>query len=213
MLEKFLSIPNSFGLLWMVLTVLSIVITIVIARRKKIDWDDALIGWMMFFIIIIVSCFYGGVKTEQVNVSNHPWKQVYTNDMNAKITLKPIGFFVNSNGQITLEAGQPIGDKAYLFRVDESNHRPNQIYYEITAQTDGETITKRVELSKVIVDGEITNTSRITKIEYRPYDGYYQTLGSTTGNIIPALEGSAEIRIKIQNDTSPKLNYLFDSEK
>lgn len=212
MLEKFLSIPNSFGLLWMVLTVLSIVITIVIAKRKKIDWDNALIGWMMFFIIIIVSCFYGATQVEQVNISNYSWKQVYTNDMNAKITLKPIGFFVNSDRQTTLEVGQPLGDKAYLFKVNESN-RPNQIYYEIIAQTGDETLTKRVELSKVIVDGEIANTSRITKIEYRPYDGYRQKLNSTTGDIIPALEGSAEIQITIQNDETKKLNDLFDPEK
>lgn len=212
MLEKFLSIPNSFGLLWMVLTVLSIVITIVIAKRKKIDWDDALIGWMMFFIIIIVSCFYGATQVEQVNVSDYLWKQIYNNDIGAKVTLKPVGFFVNSNGEITLEAGQLISDKAYLFRVNESN-RPNQIYYEIIAQTDDEIITKRVELSNVIVDGEITNASRITKIEYRPYDGYRQKLGSTTGDIIPALEGSAEIRITIQNDAGPKLNDLFNPEK
>lgn len=212
MLEKFLSIPNSFGLLWMVLTVLSIVITIVIAKRKKIDWDDALIGWMMFFIIIIVSCFYGATQVEQVNVSDYLWKQIYNNDIGAKVTLKPVGFFVNSNGEITFEAGQLISDKAYLFRVNESN-RPNQIYYEIIAQTDDEIITKRVELSNVIVDGEITNASRITKIEYRPYDRYRQKLGSTTGDIIPALEGSAEIRITIQNDAGPKLNDLFNPEK
>ena len=122
------------------------------------------------------------------------------------------GNFVNSNGEITLEAGQLISDKAYLFRVNESN-RPNQIYYEIIAQTDDEIITKRVELSNVIVDGEITNASRITKIEYRPYDGYRQKLGSTTGDIIPALEGSAEIRVTVQNETSNKLNDLFNPEK
>lgn len=68
-------------------------------------------------------------------------------------------------------------------------------------------------MSNVIVDGEITNASRITKIEYRPYDGYRQKLGSTTGDIIPALEGSAEIRITIQNDAGPKLNDLFNPEK
>lgn len=36
MLEKFLSIPNSFGLLWLVLTLLSVIITVIIARCKKI---------------------------------------------------------------------------------------------------------------------------------------------------------------------------------
>lgn len=35
MLEKFLSIPNSFGVLWLFLTVLSIIVTVIIAKRKK----------------------------------------------------------------------------------------------------------------------------------------------------------------------------------
>ena len=69
--------------------------------------------------------------------------------------------------------------------------------------------TKRVELSKVISDGEITANSKIVKIEYRPYNGYYQTWGSHTGNRIDTPEGGEEIRITIQNETNNKLNDLF----
>lgn len=212
MLEKFLSIPNSFGLLWMALTILSIIITVVIAKRKKIDWDDALICWLAPFLIIILSCFYGATQVEQANVSDYSWKQIYNNDIDAKVTLKPVGFFVNSNGKIVVEAGQALGENAHLFKVGESN-RPTQLLYDIVAKTDKETVTKRVELSNVVVDGEITKTSKIVKIEYRPYKGYYQKLGSTTGDMIPALGGSAEIRVTIQNETSEKLNDLFNPEK
>lgn len=212
MLEKFLSIPNSFGFLWLVLTVSSVIITVVIARRKKIDWDDALIGWMVSHLAILIFCIYVGNRVERVNVSDYQWKQVYTNDMNAKVTLEPVGFFINSNGKIVVEAGQTLGENAHLFKVGESN-RPTQLRYDIVAKTDKETVTKRVELSNVIVDGEITKTSKIVKIEYRPYKGYYQKLGSTTGDMIPVLEGSAEIRVTIQNETSEKLNDLFKPEK
>lgn len=208
MLEKFLSIPNSFGLLWLVLTMLSVIVTVVIAKRKKIDWDDALICWLAPFLIIILSCFYGATQVEQANVSDYSWKQIYNNDIDAKVTLKPVGFFVNSNGEITLHAGAELGKNSHLFKQD----RPT-INYEITAQIGNETITKRVELSKVVSDGEITNNSKIVKIEYRPYKGYYQKLGVATGDMIPALEGSAEIRVTVQNETSNKLNDLFNPEK
>ena len=193
MLEKFLSIPNSFGVLWLVLTLLSVIITVIIARCKKIEWDDALMGWMVPYLAIIIFCSYGISRVEQINVSDYQWKQIYTNDIDAKVTLEPAGFFVNSNGKIVVEAG----------------HRPNRINYDIVAKTDKEIITKRVELSNVIVDGEITKTSKIVKIEYRPYKGYYQKLGSATGDMIPALEGSAEIRVTIQNEEGGKLNDLF----
>lgn len=208
MLEKFLSIPNSFGLLWLVLTLLSVIITVIIARYKKIEWDDALMGWMVSHLTIIIFCSYGISRVERINVSDYQWKQIYTNDIDAKVTLEPAGFFVNSNGKIVVEAGQALGENAHLFEVGESN-RPNRINYDIVAKTDKEIVTKRVELSNVIVDGEITKNSKIIKIEYRPYKGYYQKLGSTTGDMIPALEGSAEIRVTIQNEEGQKLNDLF----
>lgn len=59
MLEKFLSIPNSFGILWLVLTLLSVIITVIIARFKKIEWDAALMGWMVPYLAIIIFCSYG----------------------------------------------------------------------------------------------------------------------------------------------------------
>ena len=212
MLEKFLSIPNSFGLLWMVLTILSIIIAVIITKRTKLEWDDVLMGWAIPYLAILIFCCYGTYRVEQVNVSDYQWKQIYTNDIDAKVTLEPAGFFVNSNGKIVVEAGQALGKNAHLFKVGESN-RPTQLRYDIVAKIDKETVTKRVELSNVIVDGEITKTSKIVKIEYRPYKGYYQKLGLTTGDMIPALEDSAEIRVTIQNETSEKLNDLFNPEK
>ena len=212
MLEKFLSIPNPFALLWLVLTILSIIIAVIITRRTELEWDDVLMMWMISNLAILIFCGYGTDRVEQVNVSDYKWKQIYTNDIDAKVTLKPAGFFVNSNGKIIVEAGQALGENAHLFEVGKSN-RPNQINYDIVAKTDKEAVTRRVELSNVIVDGEITKDSKIVKIEYRPYKGYYQKLGSATGDMIPALEGSAEIRVTIQNEEGQKLNDLFKPEK
>lgn len=206
MLEKFLSIPNPFALLWFALTIISIIIAVIITRRTELEWDDVLMMWMISNLAILIFCGYGTDRVEQVNVSDYQWKQIYTNDMNAKVTLEPVKFFANRNAQI--EAGQALGENAHLFEVGKSN-RPTQINYDIVAKTDKEAVTRRVELSNVIVDGEITKTSKIVKIEYRPYKGYYQKLGSATGDMIPALEGSAEIRVTIQNEEGGKLNDLF----
>ena len=212
MLEKFLSIPNPFMLLWLVLTILSITIVVIVTKRTELEFDDVLMMWMISNLAILIFCGYGTDRVEQVNVSDYQWKQIYTNDIDAKVTLEPAGFFVNGNRHTVVEAGQALGENAHLFEVGKSN-RPNQINYNIVAKTDKETVTKRVELSNVIVDGEITKTSKIVKIEYRPYKGYYQKLGSATGDMIPALEGSAEIRVTIQNSANSKLNDLFDPEK
>lgn len=207
MLEKFLSIPNSFGVLWLVLTILSIIVTYVIARRKNLDWDDAIRGWFLPFFVVIVFCLEYGTRVEYINVSDYPWKQIYTNNINAEVTLKRVELWADNNH--TLNAGEELGENAYLLRPD----RPARTDYEITARVDGETVTKRAEISEVISDGEITSTSKIVKIEYRPYKGYYQKLGSTTGDRIPALEGSAEIRVTLKNSANSKLNDLFDPEK
>ena len=207
MLEKFLSIPNSFGVLWLVLTVLSIIVTVIIAKRKKIDWDDALRNWMLPHLVIMIFCLVVGGRVEYVNVSDYSWKQIYTNDMGAKVTLKQVELWMDNNH--TLNAGEELGEYAYLLKPN----RPTRADYEITARVDGETVTKHAEISEVIVDGEITSTSKIVKIEYRPYKSYYQKLGSTTGDMIMAPEGSAEIRITLQNSTNSKLNDLFNPEK
>ena len=211
MLEQFLSIPNGLGLLWLVLTIVSAIIAIVITKITEIEWYDALFCWMISMIFIIACILYGASEIERVNVSDYQWKQIYTNDMDADIQLKPIGFLTNRSGKIIVEAGKPLGDNTYLF-ADKMSNPPYHIDYDIIAKTNDEKTTKRVEVSKVISDGEITASSKIVKIEYRPYKGYYQKWGSHTGNLIEIPEGSAEIQITIQNETHNKLDDLFSPD-
>ena len=211
-MEQFLSIPNPIGLVWLLLVGLSIIITFLVLKFTKLEWDEVLVRWMVSIAVIITISLWGAHKIERVNLSDYQWKQVYTNDMDAQIDLKPVGFFLNGSGKTTIEVGKPLGKNASLFKTNGSNY-PNHIYYDIIAKTDTEIATKRVELSKVISDGEITGNSKIVKIEYRPYNGYYQKWGSHIGSRIDALENSAEIQITIQNETSEKLNDLFNPEK
>lgn len=213
-MEQFLNIPNPIGFLWLILVGLSMMIAFLVLKFTKLEWDDVLVGWMVSITIIIIISLWGAHKIERVNVSDYQWKQIYTNNMNAKIDLKPVGFLTNRSGKEIIEVGKPLGKNAHLFvNNNMSNNYPNHINYDIVAKTDNEIVTKRVELSKVISDGEITGNSKIVKIKYRPYNGYHQKWGSNIGEIIPALKDSAEIQITIQNETSEKLNDLFNPEK
>lgn len=211
-MEQFLSIPNPIGLVWLLLVGLSMIIAFLVLKFTKLEWDEVLVGWMASIVVVITISLYGAHKIERVNVSNYQWKQIYTNDMDAQITLKPAGFLTNRSKKTVIEVGQPLGENAYLFKTDGSNY-PNHIHYDIVAKTDNEIASKRVELSKVISDGEITGNSKIVKIHYRPYNGYYQKWGSHTGGRIDTPEGGEEIQITIQNETNNKLNKLFDPEK
>ena len=115
--------------------------------------------------------------------------------MNAKIDLKPVGFLTNRSGKEIIEVGKPLGKNAHLFVSNNMSNRPDHTYYDIVAKTDNEIATKRVELSKVISDGEITGNSKIVKIEYRPYNGYYQKWGSHIGSRIDALKTAQKFKL------------------
>lgn len=212
-MEQFLNIPNPIGFLWLILVGLSMMIAFLVLKFTKLEWDDVLVGWMVSITIIITISLWGAHKIERVNVSDYQWKQIYTNNMNAKIDLKPVGFLTNRSGKEIIEVGKPLGKNAHLFVSNNMSNQPDHTYYDIVAKTDNEIATKRVELSKVISDGEITGNSKIVKIEYRPYNGYYHKWGSHIGSRIDALENSAEIQITIQNETGEKLNDLFNPEK
>lgn len=207
-MEQFLSIPNPIGFVWLLLVGVSVIIAFIIIKFTKLEWDDVLLGWLMSLSLITAVSLYNADHIERVNVSDYQWKQIYTNNMEAQINLKPAGFLINRSEKTIIEVKKPLGKNAYLFKTGMANY-PNHIYYDIIATTTDEMTTKRVELSKVISDGEITANSKIVKIEYRPYNGYYQTWGSHTGNRIDTPEGGEEIRITIQNETNNKLNDLF----
>lgn len=212
-MEQFLNIPNPIGFLWLLLVGLSMIIAFLFLKFTKLEWDEVLVGWMVSITVIITISLWGAHKIERVNVSDYQWKQIYTNDMNAQIDLKPVGFLTNRSGKTVIKVGKPLGKNAHLFTNNISNNHPNHINYDIIAKTNNEIAIKRVELSKVISDGEITANSKIVKIKYRPYNSYYQKWGSYIGSRIDALENSAEIQITIQNETDNKLNDLFNPEK
>lgn len=211
-MELFLSIPNAAEFLCGILLCLSILIAYIIWRYTKFKTIEVLMGFLISIPIIFIIYIHVDFEIEKTKVSDYSWKQIYTNKLDANVTLKPIDYFINRSGKVILEVGQPLGKNAYLFSTDKSK-LINDISYDITVKTNTEVVTKRVEISKIISDDKITSDSRIVKIEYRPYNGYYQTWGSIMGNRINLLDDHAEIQVTIQNTTPNKLNELFDPTK
>lgn len=176
-MELFLSIPNAAEVLCGILLCLSILLTYIIWRYTKFKTIEVLMGFLVSIPIIFMIYILIDFEIEKTNVSDYSWKQIYTNNLDANVTLKPIDFFINRSGKVTLEVGQPLGKNAYLFSTNKSK-LINDISYDITVKTNAEVVTKRVEISKIISDDTITSDSRIVKIEYRPYKGYYQKWAS-----------------------------------
>lgn len=124
-MEQFLNIPNPIGFLWLILVGLSMMIAFLVLKFTKLEWDDVLVGWMVSITIIITISLWGAHKIERVNVSDYQWKQIYTNNMNAKIDLKPVGFLTNRSGKEIIEVGKPLGKNAHLFVSNNMSNQPD----------------------------------------------------------------------------------------
>lgn len=109
-MEQFLSIPNPIGLVWLLFVVLSMMIASLVLKFTKLEWDEVLVRWMASIAVIITISLWGAHKIERVNLSDYQWKQIYTNDMDAQIDLKPVGFFLNGSGKTVIEVGKPLVD-------------------------------------------------------------------------------------------------------
>ena len=208
MIENLLSYPHLLATLFLIVLIIALVLFVVFVKYKEMDADNALEIVGIFLVFTLGSSLYISDNVQRTYVSDYTWKQIYTNDVNADVTLKQIEFLSESHD---IKAGKPLECYERLF--DNINKHKEQRRFEITAKNDNETVTKTAQLTQVISDGEITKNSKIVKIEYRPVKGYYQKLWSFTGDLIDAPKDSAEIRVTIQNESKSELNNLFEPTK
>ena len=208
MIEKLLSYPHLLATLFLIVLMIALVLFFVFVKYKKMDADKALEIVGIFLGLTFGSSLYISDNVQRTYVSDYTWKQIYTNNVNADVTLKQIEFLSESHD---IKVGKPLDFYEQLF--DNIKKHNEQRTFEITAKNDNETVTKTAQLTQVISDGEITKNSKIVKVEYRPVKGYYQKLWSFTGNLIDAPKDSAEIRVTIQNESQSELNNLFEPTK
>ncbi|RKV77726.1 MAG: hypothetical protein D8H99_51855 [Streptococcus sp.] len=208
MIEKLLSYPHFLATLFLIVLMIALVLFVVFVKYKEMDADKALKIVGIFLGLTFGGSLYISDNVQRTYVSDYTWKQIYTNDVNADVTLKQIEFLSETHD---IKVGKPLDCYERLFdNIKKHNEQP---LFEITVKNDNETVTKTAQLTQVISDGEITKNSKIVKIEYRPVKGYYQKLWSFTGDLIDAPKDSAEIRVTIQNESKSELNNLFEPTK
>ena len=125
------------------------------------------------------------------------WKEIYTNDLNANVKLDILG------STSDLIAGKSINTNPKYLDLNTKA--------KLIVQKDDTTITKDVKLNKdsFIKNGNITENSKIVKIEYRTIEGYTKSAFGQTGNFIK-LKDTGEVRITIEpSDNEKKLKELL----
>ena len=124
------------------------------------------------------------------------WKEIYTNEINADVKLDILG-------STDLIAGKSINTNPKYLDLNTKA--------KLIIQKDDTTITKNVKLNKdsFIKNGNITENSKIVKVEYRNIEGYTKSAFDQTGDFIE-LKDTGEVRITIEpSDDEKKLKELL----
>ena len=163
--------------------------------------DFCIIGIFLVPVIIIFIGLSIASTTQVEYTSNSEWKTIYENNIDAEIILN----LKTENGYLISNAigGKTIGTD-YKDYTRDSNMNGT-----ILAKKDDleEKKTIHINNSDIIYNSELTPTSKITKIEYKPAKKKYKTLFGHKGK-----ESDADIdglvRITISDDNSPKRTAL-----
>lgn len=163
--------------------------------------DFCIIGIFLVPVIIIFIGLSIASTTQVEYTSNSEWKTIYENNIDAEIILN----LKTENGYLISNAigGKTIGTD-YKDYTRDSNMNGT-----ILAKKDDleEKKTIHINNSDIIYNSELTPTSKITKIEYKPAKKKYKTLFGHKGK-----ESDADIdglvRITISDDNSPERTAL-----
>lgn len=163
--------------------------------------DFCIIGIFLVPVIIIFIGLSIASTTQVEYTSNSEWKTIYENNIDAEIILN----LKTENGYLISNA---IGGKT--IRTDYKDYiRDSNMNGTILAKKDDleEKKTIHINNSDIIYNSELTPTSKITKIEYKPAEKKYKTLFGHKGK-----ESDADIdglvRITISDDNSPERTAL-----
>ena len=163
--------------------------------------DFCIVG---IFLVPTIIIFIGLsiASTRQIEyTSNSEWKTIYENDIDAEIILN----LKTNNGDLISNA---IGEKSIGNDYKDYNKNSDMNGTILAKKGDlEENKTIHINKTDIIYDGELTPTSKITKIEYRPAEKMYKTLFGQNGKPKPA-DKDGLVRITISNDNSPERTAL-----
>ena len=150
-------------------------------------------------VLFVAGLFFNAnVKYEKIYASD--WKQLYSNDVKADITIDT--FF-----DMHFKAGEATG--VSLKELER------QLYLDasITAtDASGSTESRTVALVQdgITTTGEVDKTSKIVKVEYRPIEGTRRSAFGLQSSLYKA-KTDGELRITVEgHEKSDELKKLFD---
>lgn len=131
--------------------------------------------------------------------SNAQWVTIYTNDIGADVVINTEGTTPTLKGGDTLKRDV---NRSHLVENKTTNAT-------VAIQKGDESVTRNVLIGDVI--GEPNQNSKITKIEYRPIDGYNATIDNHQSWELHKLTDYGEVRITFEpTKPSSELTKLYD---
>lgn len=145
--------------------------------------------------------------TEKQPISNKAWKRVYTNNENASVE---ISFKDGCQRKYSIKAGENSSDSIQkLYNKLDSN----SVVYDvkITVSQGKNKLTKIVAISKdnFVRNKVDLNNSLVTKVEYRPIEGFARKIFGESGTPEESDE-TGEIKITLGSSENKKLKKIFE---
>lgn len=186
------------------------VITLVLAHiaKNKTPVKIGLITLLLTFIVPLIIAVTPIVvyMSSTTETQYGEWKEIYKNELDADVKLKlhsPIyDFVVGLPTELT--AGKPLDIKPQELKQNMSG--------TLTIQKGDTKVTRYVKLNNesFISDGDISEYSKIVKVEYRPIEGYTNSVYGQSGDFIK-IENIGEVRLTLETSEDEKqLNELLD---
>ena len=171
-----------------------------------------IIEYIIFFImfsIIMYSVVYTVLISSSVKqpISNESWKQVYTNNENASVE---ISFEGEEQGKYTIKAGENSSDSIQKL-YNKLNSDSVVCDVKITVSQGENNFTKVVAISKdnFVRNKVDLNNSQVTKVEYRPIEGFARKMFGETGTPEENDE-TGEIKITLGSSENQNLKKIFE---
>ena len=171
-----------------------------------------IIEYIMFFImfsIIMYSIVYTVLISFSVKqpISNESWKQVYTNNERASVE---ISFEDEGQGKYTIKAGENSSDN--IRKLYNKLNSDSVVYdVKITVSQGKNKLTKVVAITKdnFVRNKVDLNNSQVTKVEYRPIEGFARKMFGETGTPEENDE-TGEIKITLGSSENQNLKKIFE---
>ena len=168
--------------------------------KRSLKYLTRFLGVTILTLAVTIS------EIRSVPVSSHQWKTIYQNkdEVDVYLKYKRHGFLII--GKSSFKSGDQLGED---FDVFDTNRE-----LEMVASKNGFERSKTVYLSKenIISDSEISENSKIVKIEYRKVDYYETRLKSYRGKRSVDSKHEYEVRVTLEKGaaTGKELDKLLD---